>query len=142
MSNRMRRDERRALVAKLSHRQRAELRKKVGKIRHFTDGFIGVHLRPYQLEAANAIVNSVLNRDGNTFVIIFARQSGKDELLADLILFIMGRLAEIGCSIVCTQPPSVLKPSMPWIACGRAPPRGPSLCRAISTRDMAICINC
>jgi len=100
----MRRDERRALIAKLSRDQRTELRKKVRSLRHFADGFLGIHLRPYQLMAADAIINSVINRDGNTFVIIFARQSGKDELLADLILFIIARLAEIGCSIVCAQP--------------------------------------
>jgi len=104
MSNRITQVERRALIANLSIRQRRELRKKVRTLHHFAEGFLGIRLRPYQLKAADAIISSVINRDGNTFVIIFARQSGKDELLADLILFLMARLAEIGCSIVCAQP--------------------------------------
>ena len=104
MSNRLTLAERQALVARLSYRQRKELRKKVRTLRYFSDGLLGIHLRPYQLTAANSILNSVINRDGNTFVIVFARQSGKDELLADLILFLMARLAEIGCSIICAQP--------------------------------------
>jgi hypothetical protein len=103
MSNRITQLERRALVAKISRDQRTELRKRVSSIRHFADGLLGIHLRSYQLKTANAIINSVINRDGNTFVIIFARQSGKDELLADLILFLFARLAEIGCSIICAQ---------------------------------------
>jgi len=104
MFNRLTQAERRALVAKLSLRQRRELRKKVRTLRYFAEGLLGIHLRPYQLRAANAILNSVINRDGETFVIIFARQSGKDELLADLILFLLARLAERGCSIICAQP--------------------------------------
>jgi hypothetical protein len=104
MLNKAAQDERRAMVAKLSRHQRTELRKKVRTLRHFSDGLLGIHLRSYQLKAANAILNSVINRDGDTFVIVFARQSGKDELLADLILFLLARLAEIGCSIICAQP--------------------------------------
>jgi hypothetical protein len=96
--------ERRALLAKMSRCERTELRKKVRTLNHFAGGLLGIQLRPYQLTAANAIINSVIDRDGETFVIIFARQSGKDELLADLMLFLIARLAERGCSIVCAQP--------------------------------------
>ncbi len=95
---------RQSLVRKLSRDQRTELRKTVRTLDNFACSVLGVQLRPYQLLAAQAILNSVVNRDGNSFVIIFARQSGKDEMLADLILFIVARLAEIGVSIVCAQP--------------------------------------
>jgi hypothetical protein len=83
---------------------RRELRTKVGSLKGFSSGFVGVDLYPYQLEAGNAIVRSVLARHGDSFVLIFARQSGKDELLANLILFLLARFAERGASIVCAQP--------------------------------------
>ena len=88
----------------LSPSEYRELRKKVGSIKHFASGFVGVRLHPYQVEAADAIARSVLARDGESFVLLFARQSGKDELIANLILYLLARLAEIGGSIVCAQP--------------------------------------
>ncbi len=96
--------ERRKLVADLPRPQRKELQRKLNNLNGFTRGFLAIQLRPYQLQAANAILKSVFARDGNSFVIIFARQSGKDELLADLILYLFGRLSAIGASIVCVQP--------------------------------------
>jgi len=88
----------------LTRDDRKELRRKLRSIQAFASGLVGVRLRPYQWQAADAIVRSVFARDGDTFVIVFARQSGKDELLANLILFILARLAERGGSIVCAQP--------------------------------------
>ena len=95
---------RRRLLEELPRAEHRELRTKVGAIKNFAAGFIGIHLRPYQVAAANAIVKSVLARDGNSFVLLFARQSGKDELIANLILYLLARLAEAGASIVCAQP--------------------------------------
>ena len=48
----------------------------------FAKHFVGIELYPYQEEAAEAIVHSAIQRDGNTFVLVFSRQSGKDETLA------------------------------------------------------------
>ena len=73
-------------------------------IKGFARRFIGIPLYPYQQEAADAIVNSVFKRDGMTFVIIFCRQSGKDEILAILFLFLMSRFIKWGIDIVCAQP--------------------------------------
>ena len=84
--------------------ERRDMRTRTRGFKNFVLDFIGVRLRPYQLEAANAIINSVFARDGETFVILFARQSGKDELLANLILFLLARLSEKGTSIICAQP--------------------------------------
>ncbi len=96
--------ERRKLVAELPRSHRYELRRKVSKLGSFASGFLSIRLRPYQLEAANAILKSVFARDGNSFVIVFSRQSGKDELLADLILYLFSRLWYKSASIVCVQP--------------------------------------
>jgi hypothetical protein len=51
-------------------------------------------LRPYQAEAARAIVDSVVNRRGLTFTVVMARQAGKNELSAQVELFLLLAYAE------------------------------------------------
>ena len=81
-----------------------QIKEATERIRYFALHLIKINLRPYQIEAAEAIIRSVFARDGKTFVIIFSRQSGKDEILAILLLFLMLRFQEIGCDMVCAQP--------------------------------------
>jgi hypothetical protein len=44
----------------------------------------GLSLRRYQVEVARRVVESVKKKDGKTFVVIFPRQSGKNELQAQI----------------------------------------------------------
>ena len=46
-------------------------------------------LRPYQLEAGNAIMDSVQGKKGHTFTVEIARQGGKNELSSQIELMIM-----------------------------------------------------
>ena len=46
-------------------------------------------LRPYQLEAGRAVLDSVLNRRGLSITIEIARQGGKNELSAQIELFLL-----------------------------------------------------
>ncbi len=46
-------------------------------------------LRPYQAEAGRAIVDSVVNGHGHTFTVVMARQAGKNELSAQIELFLL-----------------------------------------------------
>ncbi|MBP9675718.1 MAG: hypothetical protein KBD67_03180, partial [Anaerolineaceae bacterium] len=46
----------------------------------FTLAASGIRLRHYQRGVLNAIFDSVLNERGLSFVVIFPRQSGKNEL--------------------------------------------------------------
>lgn len=46
-------------------------------------------LRPYQVEAGRAIVDSVLNGRGLTFTVVMARQAGKNELSAQVEMFLL-----------------------------------------------------
>ena len=46
-------------------------------------------LRPYQAEAARAITESVINGRGLTFSVVMARQAGKNELSAQIELFLL-----------------------------------------------------
>ena len=50
-------------------------------------------LRPYQLEAGRAIVDSVLRGRGLTFSVVMARQAGKNELSAQVELFLLAKHA-------------------------------------------------
>jgi hypothetical protein len=64
----------------------------------------GIKLREYQVAAGNAIVNSVQQAQGMTFVVIFPRQSGKDELLAHLKAYLMSCCAWADTGIVEVNP--------------------------------------
>jgi hypothetical protein len=55
------------------------------KFDKFTSRGGGIDMRSYQLEPAQAILDSIRNGRGLSFVVIMARQAGKDEMLANLI---------------------------------------------------------
>jgi hypothetical protein len=57
-------------------------------------------LRHYQLEPLRAIVDSVLNRKGLEFLLIFPRQSGKNEAVAQLLVYLLNILQRVGGNIV------------------------------------------
>jgi hypothetical protein len=49
----------------------------------------GIHLRSYQKQVAESIVDSVVGGKGRSFVVIFPRQSGKNELQAQLEAYLL-----------------------------------------------------
>jgi hypothetical protein len=61
-------------------------------------------LRAYQREPAQAIVDSVIGQRGLQFAIVFSRQSGKDELLAQVIALLLLRYSKRGGTIVVAAP--------------------------------------
>jgi len=62
-----------------------------------------IQLRPYQLEVAKAVTDSVLNRKGMTFSVEIARQGGKNELSAQLeVLLLTLFIARGGNAIKCS----------------------------------------
>ncbi len=73
-------------------------------IADFTATFGLISLRPYQVEAADAVIQSILDKDGETFVWKFSRQGGKDETLAALYQYIMTILGHREASIVSAAP--------------------------------------
>ena len=48
-----------------------------------------IRLRSYQRSVAEAIIDSVKNRKGLTFVVVFPRQSGKNELQAQIEAYLL-----------------------------------------------------
>ncbi len=64
----------------------------------------GMSMRSYQLEPARAILHSIRHNLGLDIVVIMPRQSGKDELLAQLKTYLMRRLSDRERSIVEVNP--------------------------------------
>jgi hypothetical protein len=64
----------------------------------------GITMRSYQTEPAAAIMDSILNKRGHTIVLIISRQAGKDELLANLLSYLMTVYASREVGIVIANP--------------------------------------
>src|SRR5512142_1667189 len=64
----------------------------------------GITLRPYQMEIARAVKDSVIHNRGLTFVVILPRQSGKNELQAHLFSWLLFRYFNVGGTIVSVSP--------------------------------------
>lgn len=71
---------------------------------NFTARGGAIQMRPYQLEPAKAILDSVLNKRGHTIILIISRQAGKDELLANLISYLMYLFSHREVGIVVANP--------------------------------------
>ena len=74
------------------------------EVARFTEAFGSVRLRSYQQAVAKAVVSSVLEGKGHSFVVIFPRQSGKNMLQAQLEVYLMAMLAERGAEMVKFSP--------------------------------------
>jgi hypothetical protein len=63
-----------------------------------------IKLRRYQEVVAQAVVNSVVRRLGHSFVVLFPRQSGKNELQAQLETYLLLLYSELEGEIVKVSP--------------------------------------
>ena len=61
-------------------------------------------LRAYQTPVARAVAGSVVDGRGMEFAAVFARQSGKDEMLAQLCAWLLWRYQQIGGNVVVALP--------------------------------------
>ena len=75
-------------------------------ITQFCEEGSGVRLRSYQIEVAQAIVKSVMKEQGLSFVVIFPRQSGKNELQAQVEVYLL--------SLFSVQQGEMVKVSPTW----------------------------
>lgn len=83
---------------------RVEFLRNLREVNYFSQVFGSVRLRRYQLDAANAIVNSVLRQQGLSIVVMFPRQSGKNMLQAQLEVYLMALLGRQGAEMVKLSP--------------------------------------
>jgi hypothetical protein len=61
-------------------------------------------LRSYQREVLNAIIQSIREKAGRSFVVIFSRQSGKNELQAQMFVYLLAVLSRYALNIVSVSP--------------------------------------
>lgn len=78
------------------------------KPNEFTQYLSGLRLRSYQQGVLESVFASVLNNNGFTFVVMFPRQSGKNELQAHLEVYLMTLLSYTPTELVKVSP--TLKP--------------------------------
>jgi hypothetical protein len=69
-------------------------------IEAFSSFVLQLPLYPYQLEPLRAIIDSVLHQHGREFLLIFPRQSGKNEAIAHLLVYLLNLLQRRGGQIV------------------------------------------
>ncbi|RIK16198.1 MAG: hypothetical protein DCC51_13845 [Anaerolineae bacterium] len=69
-------------------------------IERFSRIVIGVPLYPYQVEPLRAILDSVIHRRGREFLLVFPRQSGKNEAVAQLLVYLLTLLQRHGGQMV------------------------------------------
>jgi len=69
-------------------------------IRCFSQLVIRLPLRSYQLDPLHAILDSVLNRRGLEFLLIFPRQTGKNEAVAQLLAYLLNITQRAGGNII------------------------------------------
>ncbi len=70
----------------------------------FADAGSGIRLRKYQRGVAEAVVTSVLRHQGKSFVVMFPRQSGKNELQAQIEAYLLMLFSQDGGDIVKISP--------------------------------------
>ncbi|MGE3799196.1 MAG: hypothetical protein AB7G88_15315, partial [Thermomicrobiales bacterium] len=71
----------------------------------FSAKWFGDHrLRDYQLGPAEAILRSVHGRRGEQHVVVFSRQAGKDELLAQIVIQILVEHRKTGGNVILVAP--------------------------------------
>jgi hypothetical protein len=64
----------------------------------------GIRLRSYQKQVAESIVDSAIRGKGLSFVVIFPRQSGKNELQAQLEAYLLSVCSVEGTELVKVSP--------------------------------------
>ena len=64
----------------------------------------GISIRNYQKPAVDAIIDSVLHKKGLRFCVMFPRQSGKNEIQAQMENYLLFRFSKIGGNIVKVSP--------------------------------------
>ncbi len=69
-------------------------------IRLFSRHIIGLPLYDYQVNALRPIIESVLARDGREHLLVFPRQSGKNEAVAQLLVYLLNLLQKQEGNIV------------------------------------------
>ncbi|MGD8794956.1 MAG: hypothetical protein PVF47_20580, partial [Anaerolineae bacterium] len=72
----------------------------LGNIRYFSDLVICLRLRRYQVEPIEAVLDSILQCHGHEYLLIFPRQSGKNEAVAQLLTYLLNLFQRVGGNVI------------------------------------------
>jgi hypothetical protein len=61
-------------------------------------------LRPYQVSPAEAILGDIDSGGGGQFAVVFSRQAGKDEMLSQMLSYLLTRRSQSGGNVVVAAP--------------------------------------
>ncbi len=78
----------------------AAARQILGSIELFSRVVLRLPLRGYQLEPLRQVIDSVLRQEGREFLLVFPRQSGKNEAAAQLLVYLLNLLQRTGGNMV------------------------------------------
>lgn len=69
-------------------------------LNHFSRLVIGLPLYPYQVQPMTAVLSSIVKEEGLEFLLIFPRQSGKNEAVAQLLVLLLNLFQRRGGNVV------------------------------------------
>ena len=69
-------------------------------INRFSKAVLNMPLYDYQLRPLTAVINSVLHGRGHEFLLVFSRQSGKNEAVAHLLVYLLNAYRRQGGNMV------------------------------------------
>lgn len=75
-------------------------KKVLSDIRHFSNIVVQLPLRPYQARPLKAVLDSILGQHGREYLLIFPRQSGKNEAVAQLLVYLLNIMQRRGGNII------------------------------------------
>jgi hypothetical protein len=81
-----------------------DIKRLLGNISTFSQFGSVLKLRHYQQAVAEAVLDSVINCRGDTFVVMFPRQSGKNELQAQIETYLLVLFSEMDAEMVKVSP--------------------------------------
>lgn len=84
----------------LNERINETAKKVLARIDYFSLLVVGLPLYQYQIAPLRAIMESIINRRGHEFLLIFPRQSGKNETVAQLLVYLLNLYQRTGGDIV------------------------------------------
>ena len=70
----------------------------------FVQGYSQIKLRGYQEQVANAICDSVVYQKGLSFAVMFPRQSGKNEVQAQIEAYLLALMCQHDAEIIKVSP--------------------------------------
>ncbi|MDA0244700.1 MAG: hypothetical protein OT477_14875 [Chloroflexi bacterium] len=84
----------------MTDRQKLALKHIMADVERFSSKMLGIVLWPYQVDPLREILQSIFRKEGREFLIVFPRQSGKNEAIAVLLVYLLALFQRTGGAMV------------------------------------------